>query len=347
MIRILAHQISWIWVRITAPYALICKLAEVPCNRRSKRRVKHKWLSKEYVPKYQATIAKGLRFSTRQASTTSSPLLFNAPMLRPRSHQHIIQPHFQRLLDFRRRCRDKRERCRLSKLIRSGLRRAMRRRRNAQLNEVLLEFRDLNRLESIRHDPLNNMNRSHEHDPQPDGFAEYLARIFAMDEADLPRRNPSQHILNILLSQSRNYRLHCVDFANTHLQTHQVWSWKCGSMRQNSCWSIGWSCITTCFELDIWTRLGSIHHSQCCPKKVTDPGRQIGDRLLHCRCCIKFFSKMIHARLQHLLDPQQPFDQTGFRQRTGVEHALCVFDNVNARSLEHNCEIWIASIDLR
>ena len=174
-----------------------CKLAEVPCNRRSKRRVKHKWLSKEYVPKYQATIAKGLRFSTRQASTTSSPLLFNAPMLRPRSHQHIIQPHFQRLLDFRRRCRDKRERCRLSKLIRSGLRRAMRRRRNAQLNEVLLEFRDLNRLESIRHDPLNNMNRSHEHDPQPDGFAEYLARIFAMDEADLPRRNPSQHILNI------------------------------------------------------------------------------------------------------------------------------------------------------
>ena len=29
------------------------------------------------------------------------------------------------------------------------------------------------------------------------------------------------------------------------------------------------------------TGLGSIHYSQCCPKKVTDPGRQIGDRLLH------------------------------------------------------------------
>ena len=97
----------------------------------------------------------------------------------------------------RRGCRDKRERCRLSKLIRSGLRQEMRRRLNARLNDVLLEFRDLNRLESIRHDPLNNTNRYHEHDPHPDEFAEYLAGIFAVDEADLPNTNPPQHILNI------------------------------------------------------------------------------------------------------------------------------------------------------
>jgi len=56
---------------------------------------------------------------------------------------------------------------------------------------------------------------------------------------------------------------------------------------------------------------------------------------------------MIQARLQHVLDPEQSFDQAGFRQHTGVEHALCVFDNVCARSLEYNCEIWEASIDLR
>ena len=72
----------------------------------------------------------------------------------------------------------------------------MRRRRNARLNDVLLEFRDLSRLESIRHDPLNNTNRYHEHDPHPDEFAEYLAGIFAVDEADLPHTNPPQHLLN-------------------------------------------------------------------------------------------------------------------------------------------------------
>ncbi|OLP93183.1 Retrovirus-related Pol polyprotein from type-2 retrotransposable element R2DM [Symbiodinium microadriaticum] len=44
-----------------------CKLAEVPCKKKSKRRVRHKWLSKEYVPKYQAAIAEGLRFSTPQS----------------------------------------------------------------------------------------------------------------------------------------------------------------------------------------------------------------------------------------------------------------------------------------
>ena len=45
--------------------------------------------------------------------------------------------------------------------------------------------------------PLNNTNRYHEHDPHPDEFAEYLAGIFAVDEADLPHTNPPQHLLNI------------------------------------------------------------------------------------------------------------------------------------------------------
>ena len=62
----------------------------------------------------------------------------------------------------------------------------------------------------------------------------------------------------------------------------------------------------------------------------------------------KVFSKMIHAQLQHVLDPQQSFDQTGFRQHTGVEHALCgVFDNACARSLEYNCESRVATVDER
>ena len=41
------------------------------------------------------------------------------------------------------------------------------------------------------------------------------------------------------------------------------------------------------------------------------------------------------------------FDQTNFRLHSGVEHALSVFENVCARSLAYNCEIWVASIDLR
>ena len=137
-----------------------CKLAEVPCNRRSNRRVQHKWLSREYVPKYQATIAEGLRLSTPQSFDDIESFVVqcaNAAAKEPQTPHPTPwqQLHFQSLLDLRRRCRDKRERCRLSKLIRSGLRREMRRRRNARLNEVLLEFRDLNRLESIRHDALN------------------------------------------------------------------------------------------------------------------------------------------------------------------------------------------------
>ena len=38
---------------------------------------------------------------------------------------------------------------------------------------------------------------------------------------------------------------------------------------------------------------------------------------------------------------------TLLRQQAGVAHNLCVFDDVCAKSLEYNCEVWMASIHLR
>ena len=39
-------------------------------------------------------------------------------------------------------------------------------------------------------------------------------------------------------------------------------------------------------------------------------------------------------------------DQVGFRQGTGIDHALAVFETVCGKNTEWNSEIWSASLDL-
>ena len=43
---------------------------------------------------------------------------------------------------------------------------------------------------------------------------------------------------------------------------------------------------------------------------------------------------------------EQSMDQVGFRRGTGIDHALAVFETVCGKSIEWNCEIWFASLDL-
>ena len=204
-----------------------------------------------------------------------------------------------------------------------------------------------NRLESIRHDPLNTTNRHQEHEPHPDEFAEYLAGIFAVDEADLLHANPPQHTINIPPFTTSELQI-----ALRRLRKHK--SADPRGVELEMLYHEPDELLDYVLELyNDLLRTGRLDPSwqhtlfTMLPKKG-DRSRPSNWRpIASLKVLYKVFSKMVHARLQHVLDPQQSFDQTGFRQHTGVEHALCVFDNVCARSLEYNCEIWVASIDLR
>ena len=55
---------------------------------------------------------------------------------------------------------------------------------------------------------------------------------------------------------------------------------------------------------------------------------------------------MLHHRLQPFLENEQSMDQVGFRRRTGIDHALAVFETVCGKSIEWNSEIWFASLAL-
>ena len=61
----------------------------------------------------------------------------------------------------------------------------------------------------------------------------------------------------------------------------------------------------------------------------------------------KIFSSLLHLRLRRRLDYQQPVDQLGFRPKTGVDHAFIVLEAIVSKTLEWQCGIWFASLDLR
>ena len=48
----------------------------------------------------------------------------------------------------------------------------------------------------------------------------------------------------------------------------------------------------------------------------------------------KIFSKLVHARIQDLLEREQSWDQMGFRSLLGVDHALAVLDTVLSKAVE-------------
>ena len=61
----------------------------------------------------------------------------------------------------------------------------------------------------------------------------------------------------------------------------------------------------------------------------------------------KIFSKMLCSRLQPLLESYQSPDQVGFRPHRGTDHAFAVFDTICGKSVEWNCNLWFASLDLK
>ena len=99
---------------------------------------------------------------------------------------------FQDLLAQRRQCRDREGRARLSKQIRAHLRRHMRDRRNRRVNDILSEFRCLNRIEDVYHNPCKAVKNTRE-GPSPHEFTKYLEDIFTPDRMEMQDPHVGSH----------------------------------------------------------------------------------------------------------------------------------------------------------
>ena len=116
-----------------------------------------------------------LSSSLRNASVSvqhKQNLTSNRPLTYVRGKEKI----FRALLRERRHCKNALERARISKLVRKQVRFHMRQRRNAKLNEILSEFRDLGRLNVIREEGMKRQQSTSEQ-PSPDDCADLLARV--------------------------------------------------------------------------------------------------------------------------------------------------------------------------
>ena len=47
-----------------------------------------------------------------------------------------------------------------------------------------------------------------------------------------------------------------------------------------------------------------------------------------------------------MLETNEVLDQVGFRQGTGIDHALAVFETVFGKGIEWNAEIYFANLDM-
>ena len=61
----------------------------------------------------------------------------------------------------------------------------------------------------------------------------------------------------------------------------------------------------------------------------------------------KILSKILHSRLNPILEPHQADDQFGFRRLRRIDDVFIFLESVIGKSMEFNMPLWMASIDLR
>ena len=260
-------------------------------------------------------------------------------------------PNFQQLLQQRRGSQCRHERMEASKQIRKHIRKHLRERRNLRTERILAEFVQLDRLDDVHHDPAKPHKRSNaEQQPTPQMFAEYLQDIFALD---FPASNLQPYVrngdeganvplfsmgeLDYVLTKMKNGR--CADSDGLFAEM-----FKYASIETKLCLLDLFNASLKTGQLEL-----SWRHSEfvMLPKSGNLSETNNWRPIAILKITYKIFSSLLHLRLRRQLDYQQSVDQVGFRPKTGVDHAFVVLEAIIGKTLEWQCGIWFASLDLR
>ena len=267
-----------------------------------------------------------------------------APTLEPWQN-----PIIQTLIQERRGCRDKTQRAMLSKQIRNHLRANMRQKRNKRLNDILAEFRDLGSIATINDDPVRHQTKLSRAEPSKEDFTTTLSAIFSSDADRVPvveaspGPSPFSGIEPFSLAevQEAMFKMRCGRGADGDGLVLELF--KYGPPCLHACLVRIYNEILCTGQFDT-----SWRHTlfTMVPKSGNLQQTKNWRPIAILKITYKIFAKMLHDRLQPLLETEQLMDQVGFRRGTGIDHALAVFETVCGKSIEWNCEIWFASLDL-
>jgi len=232
---------------------------------------------------------------------------------------------FNKGSDIRRESKNKEQRAKISKEILKQIRRYQRRKQNRRTEEILQEFKELNRFDSILKDPIKSSRTAVDSQPTPEDFAIFLEDIFLSTSA-----SSSRTICDLLCCVKQQILTSIPPFRLSELRG------ALRSMKNRKCadtdgvvielFKYGSLCMHQAL-LDMYNRMlvtGQLEPTwqhtlfAMLPKQgdLTVPGSWRPIAIL--KITYKIFSKLIYQRLREQLEQQQACDQVGFRAKFAV-----------------------------
>ena len=276
----------------------------------------------------------------------ASAMEVNAPSCRaPDLEEPWANDNFQLLLRRRRDCKTVAERARLSKQIRKVLRAHQRRKLNDKMTNILSSGRDFKRLESLLRTPEHSQQHRPEEVPSTEDFTSYLRGIFSTDSAwEQTSHSSFADILPFSLEELQAVLKRMKNQRGADDGGLVVEMFKFGGRDLHQCLLQIFNNMLASGRLE-----SSWQHSlfKMLPKPGDSSMVANWRPIAVLKITYKIFSKLVHTRIQDLLEREQSWDQMGFRSLLGVDHALAVLDTVLSKAVEWNFDVWCASLDLK
>ena len=238
-------------------------------------------------------------------------------------------PSFRFLVQERRECRDKTQRANLSKQIRKHVRANMRQKRNKRLNDILAEFRDLGNIATINEDPVRHQTKLNRAEPSKEDFTTTLSAIFLLTRIEyrLLRLILVLHHSQVLSHLPwQKWKMQCSKCDVVVVQTEMVWCWNCLNMALLVYMYVWCACTMKYYAQDSFDSFWRHTLFTMVPKSGDLQQTKNWRPIAILKITYKIFAKMLHDRLQPLLETEQSMDQVGSRRGTGIDHALAVFE---------------------
>ena len=249
----------------------------------------------------------------------------------------------QALINERRNARTAGERCRLSKSIQKNMRKELRRWHGEEAQQILEEFKGLDRLDGIFKTPFTRTTTHEQVDPNV--FANLLKQVYASDLPPLQiDRTMTREIPNFTFAELLNGLRRMSNGRSTDDFGILV------EMIKDS------SDMFKQKLVDVYNhilRSGDIDESwhtilfTMLPKSgdLQDPSNWRPIAILP--ILYKIFSRLLYHRLKTFLDPEQSDEQYGFQKDKRIEDVFCVLENVIGKCIEFEVPLWMVSLDMR
>ena len=232
---------------------------------------------------------------------------------------------------------------RLSKLIRKVVRQALRKWQSERVEQVLVEFENLQRLEHLQRAPI--LRAKCVDVVEPESFAELLQSVYESESTpDIVNREQIQQVPLFELHEFSTALKYMKKGRGPDTFGITLEMIKLGSPLLHTLLVDMFNDMLLRGYLD-----PSWHNTifQMLPKSgdLKDPSNWRPIAILP--VIYKIFSKMVCNRLRGVLNEYQPDDQYAFRPNRNINDVFIILESMIGKCMQYDTPLWMVSIDLR